>query len=63
MTKKRLDRQGVRRIEAEERQAEYAKLTPAQQVAMLDARLGKGLGAEKQRARIAKAVAKAKVKS
>lgn len=63
MSKNRRDRQGVRRIEAEGRQAEYAKLTPAQQIALLDARLGKGLGAKKQRARIAKAIAKAKVKS
>jgi hypothetical protein len=30
---------------------------------VLDGRLGKGVGAEKQRARIAKAITKAKVKS
>lgn len=63
MSKKRLDRRGVRRIEAEGRLEEYTKLTPAQQIALLDARLGKGVGAEKQRARIAKAADKAKVKS
>jgi hypothetical protein len=63
MSKKRLDRRSVRRIEAEGRQEEYTKLTPAQQIALLDARLGKDVGAVKQRARIAKAAAKAKVKS
>lgn len=63
MSNSRNDRKGVRRIDAEGRQAEYDKLTPAQQIAMLDARLGKGLGAKKQRARIAKAIEKAKVKS
>jgi hypothetical protein len=63
MSKNRNDRKGVRRIEAEGRAEEYAKLTPAQQIALLDARLGKGVGAVKQRARIAKAIQKAKVKS
>lgn len=63
MSKNRLDRQGIRRIDAEERQAEWDKLTPEQKNAALDARLGKGIGAKKQRARITKAAAKAKVKS
>jgi len=52
-----------RRIEAEERQEVWAKLTPAQQLAALDARLGKDVGAKKQRARITKALEKAGVKS
>lgn len=63
MSKNRNDRKGVRRIEAEGRQDYWTKLTPEKQLAALDARLGKGIGAEKQRARIAKAIAKAKVKS
>jgi hypothetical protein len=63
MSNNRRDRQSVRRIEAEGRQSVWDDLTPAQQLATLDRRLGKGLGAEKQRARINKAIAKAKVKS
>lgn len=63
MSNKRLDKQSVRRIEAEGRQAEYEKLSPAEQIALLDARLGKGIGAKKQRARLAKALAKEQVKS
>lgn len=51
-----------RRIEAVARQEEWANLSPAEQLAELDRRLGKGVGAKKQRARIAKALAKAKVK-
>lgn len=51
-----------RREEAVVRQAEWAKLSPAEQVAELDRRLGMGIGAVKQRARLAKAVAaKAKI--
>ena len=36
----------------EERNERWAQLTPAQQLASLDERLGKGIGAKKQRARI-----------
>jgi hypothetical protein len=61
--KRRNDRQSVRRIDAEGRQEEWDKLTPQQQLSALDGRLGKGVGAEKQRARIAKTITKAKVKS
>lgn len=52
-----------RRIEAVARQEEWEKLSPQQQLAELDRRLGKGVGAKKQRARLAKAIGKAKVKS
>ena len=38
--------------EAIERNETWAKLTPEQQLADLDRRLGKGIGAKKQRARI-----------
>ena len=59
-----------RRKDGEARTAEWQKLTPKQQLASLDDRLGKDVGAVKQRARIAKlraklqgeAVAKAKPK-
>ena len=42
------------------RQEERDKLTPAQQLKVLNERLGKGLGAEKERARLQKAIEKAK---
>ena len=38
--------------EAIERNEAWAKLTPEQQIADLDKRLGKGIGAKKQRTRI-----------
>ena len=38
--------------EAIERNERWAQLTPEQQLASLDERLGKGIGAKKQRARI-----------
>ena len=38
--------------EAIERNNRWAQLTPEQQLASLDERLGKGIGAKKQRARI-----------
>jgi hypothetical protein len=63
MSNKRLDKQGVRRIEAEGRAEVWEGLTPEQQLATLDRRLGKGVGAVKQRKRIAKAAEKAVVKS
>lgn len=42
--------------QAIERNEAWAKLTPAQQLNELDRRLGKGVGAKKQRARLAKLV-------
>lgn len=43
-----------RRVEAEERNAKYQALTPAQRLARLDTAFGKGVGAKRERARIAK---------
>jgi len=51
----RPDNSKHKREEALERQTGYESLTTAQKVAMLDSRLGVGLGAKKQRARLAKA--------
>ena len=42
----------IKETEAKERNEAWAKLTPEQQLASLDERLGKGIGAKKQRARI-----------
>lgn len=44
----------VRQAEAEVRQEERAKRTVTQQIAKLDALLGKGKGATKERKRLAK---------
>ena len=41
-----------KQTEAIERNKAWAQLTPEQQLADLDRRLGKGIGAKKQRARI-----------
>ena len=42
----------IKETEAKVRNEAWAKLTPEQQLADLDRRLGKGIGAKKQRARI-----------
>ena len=42
----------IKQTEATVRNEAWAKLTPEQQLADLDKRLGKGIGAKKQRARI-----------
>ena len=42
----------IKETEAIVRNEAWAKLTPEQQLADLDIRLGKGIGAKKQRARI-----------
>lgn len=41
-----------KRLEAQVRQEEYSKLTPKQKLDRLDARLGPGVGAKKERARL-----------
>lgn len=48
----RPDNNDHKRSEALERGAAWAKLTPQEQLAALDKRLGRGTGAERQRARI-----------
>ena len=42
----------IKETEAKVRNEEWAKLTPEQQLERLDNRLGKGVGARKQRAKI-----------
>lgn len=51
--KKRNDRAKERRLEAEERQARYDALTVKEKVAKLDDLFGKGVGAKKERAKLA----------
>jgi hypothetical protein len=41
-----------RRVEGEERNAAWRELTPQEQLASLDTRLGKGIGAKRQRAKL-----------
>lgn len=43
-----------RRVEGEERNAEWRTLSPAQQLSYLDSMLGNGVGAKRQRAKLAK---------
>lgn len=63
MTNTRNDRKYLRRKEAVMRQETWTELTHSQKLTELDNRLGKGIGAKKQRARIAKAIKKEKIKS
>jgi len=42
-----------RQSEADERNEKWASLSPREQLKVLDERLGKGVGAKRQRARIA----------
>jgi hypothetical protein len=49
----RPDLQKLRQEEAIERQQAWGKLNAAEKLAVLDARLGAGVGAKKQRARLA----------
>ena len=58
MSKNRYDRHTLRRQEAEKRNEAWEKLTPQQQLEQLDIRLGKGLGAKKQRRRLSKKLRK-----
>ena len=48
----RKQRLAQKRHEAQVRQEEYSKLTPKQKLERLDARLGPGVGAKKERARL-----------
>ena len=48
----------IRVQEAERRNEAWRALTPEEQLASLDARLGAGVGARKQRERIAKTIKK-----
>ena len=49
---RRPDKTKFRREEAKERQEAWNALSPAQKIARLDAKLGAGVGAEDQRARL-----------
>lgn len=49
----RQDRAELKRAEAAERNTYWAGLSRAEQIAALDRRLGKGIGAKRQRARLA----------
>ncbi|MEK6880574.1 MAG: hypothetical protein AABY22_13235 [Nanoarchaeota archaeon] len=48
---KKLARKNQRRTEAKERQSQHNKLTKEQKIAKLDNKLGKGIGAIKERAK------------
>ena len=50
--KLRKDTAEMRKKEAKQRQEAYDKLTPKEKIARLDQKLGKGVGATKQRARL-----------
>lgn len=52
--KLRHDGKKIRQEEAIERQKAYDKLTDAQKIDRLDGKLGKGVGAKKQRAKLQK---------
>lgn len=49
-------RKDIRREQGEKRNAAWRKLTPVQKIESLDNRLGKGVGAKRQRAKLAGAV-------
>jgi hypothetical protein len=50
---RRPDNKKIKREEAIERQAYFAGLSTEQKIALLDSRLGVGIGAKKQRAKLA----------
>jgi hypothetical protein len=56
MARKRLDRRDERRRDALIRNDVWAGFTPVQQLDLLDRNLGVGIGAKKQRARIARLI-------
>lgn len=51
-------RRTARREDAQERQTERNERTPQEQLAILDRRLGKGVGATKERAKLAELIEK-----
>ncbi len=53
----------LRAKEAIERENEYAKLTPTRRLELLDRRLGKDQGAQKERARLMKMIETAKAEA
>ena len=53
----RQDRGALRRSEALDRNEYYQSLSPERRMANLDGRLGEGIGARKQRARLAREIA------
>jgi len=55
-------RKNLRREEGNERDAETAKLSPQQRLERLDRRLGEGVGAVKERARLTQLMASASQK-
>ena len=57
----RPDRTKAKRDEAKERNEFWSKYSPAEQLLELDSRLGIGVGAKRQRARIAKQISVAQV--
>jgi len=60
MSKSRPDRKAARREDSEAAAKAWQGLSPEQQLQSLDGRLGKGVGAKRQRARIAKQLAESK---
>ncbi len=54
--KRNKPRLAQRRVEAAERQADTAALSPKARLARLDARLGQGVGAKKEREKLARAI-------
>jgi hypothetical protein len=55
-----MNRKYEKQIQADERNEYFAALTPEQQIESLDKRLGKDVGAVKQRAKIAAKIAASK---
>lgn len=57
----RPDNNEIKQNEANERNAAWSKLSPKEQLEALDRRLGKGIGAQKQRARLQGLISNPKV--
>lgn len=60
---RRPDKKDRRIVVAEENKVKWEKLTPDQQLAVLNEKLGKGVGAKKQRARLNKIIAESEEKT